>query len=464
MKQYWTPLAKILGLAAPGTEAALAAAPAAGPAPGAASSAATSWPVLFAAARAQALNHWLPAHRRHAEVSPDELLSLRRLCIQAPTPALNQPLLEWQAEAGGQAGPLLQWLIQGPWCLPEIQQVMDFSALDGLTCLPAPLPPLEPAPLPPAELAVSKYERPAVTEATQAAEAAPATYVISADWMWVKRPPVAAASAGPLPPFELRITDLQGERSLRPSQRWLVLGMEKTVQLPNGESLVLQDQQPLQWRGEEACFIAVQGTHVSGQHLVLRVQVQGIDYQDLGSTNGTYAAQRPVPALVWQPVASSALLYLGGPPADARVDAPSVLIQRCDPGGARSLQATPLRQSQTPAGPATPPLLRLHCAQGQGLPSVVLVFQLPFVIGRDLDCDWVIPAAHQMVSRKHLILEDIDLPGKALRVRDISSNRLTQHDGASMGDASGTAVVPFGSSLRLGNTLHQPGFSFTVTN
>jgi hypothetical protein len=90
----------------------------------------------------------------------------------------------------------------------------------------------------------------------------------------------------------------------------------------------------------------------------------------------------------------------------------------------------------------------------------VRVHALPFIIGRDADCDWVIPAHYDMVSRQHLVIEEVDGERQQVKLRDISRQGLSDSREGWRGDAAQGVWVACTDAITLGKTLRHPGLSF----
>ena len=463
MKQYWTPLAKWLGMSKAPTDAVPTApmgnAPMAGGhmasahkagaymaeavsahAPMPEGDAAHShWPDLFQALQAHAQTDWVLRSQRHAAINPEERLAITRLQIRASSPALEAQLQQWFSESD--VPHLIQWMVRGPFKTIAIERWVVLDKLERLDVLP-----YVPAPQPSA----SPYDVSAVT--TQA-PAAP--FDIVADMHWAPKP-AAADVASPLPPLELVIHDAMGERRVHVMQTLVVLGAEKTLKAPDGQKMRLLDQSPMQWQGETAWFVAVHAQHVSGIHMVLRLHEGGVDCLDDNSTNGSFVScQKWMPGQ-WHVVKHVETVFLGGAASDPRSQTACVQLRVGHPVMPVSADRTPLRQA-TPA-PTLPKVLLqpVGAAGAQAVP----VLSLPFCIGRAPDADWVVPAPHEMVSRQHVVIEAVDETKQQVLLRDVSRQGLTESREGFAGPASQGVWVPFSDTLTLGKTARHPGMSF----
>lgn len=450
MKQYWTPLAKWLGMskaptdATPMASAATAngqmasevAAHAQRPVDDAAHS---HWPDLFKALQAHAQSEWVARSQRHADINPEERLAITRLQIRASSTALDAQLQQWFSESD--VPHLIQWLVRGPFKTVAIERWVVLDKLERLDVLPY-------VPTPPAT--ASPYDVSALT--TQAPVAG---YDIVAETQWAPKP-AAAHTANPLPPLELVIHDAMGERRVHVMQTLVVLGAEKTLKAPDGQKIRLVDQRPMQWQGETAWFVAVHAQHVSGVHLVLRLHEGGVDCLDDSSTNGSFVGGQKWMPGHWHLVKHVETVMLGGAASDPRSQTACVQVRVGHPVMPVSADRTPLRQA----------------APAQTLPKVVLqpvgaapvpVLSLPFTLGRAPDCDWVVPAQHEMVSRQHLVIEAVDELKQQVLLRDLSRQGLTESQEGFAGPVSQGVWVPFSDTLTLGKTARHPGLRFVFS-
>ncbi len=459
MQQYWTPLARVLGLYGD-TEAAPSQGTAPPPPPPQDQHLATHWPQLFEAFRRHALEEWVPACERHAEVSPKDMMGLKALAITPHDAVIAQQLSHWQRE--GSTQDLVRWLVQGPWNVPPVLHWIDFSGFDSLTVRAAPQ---APAPAEPA----SRFDWRQQPQAAPGGKAR--VWEIEAQTEWVERPQAPAPSV-PEPPmpeptvpespardtapvsgWQIKVSDARPARAMPLPLGLAIVGQEKTVRLPDGTTQALKDGTSLAWEGQDAKYHAVQGALVSGLHLALRTGADGVQCQDLGSTNGTYLGERRLAAGTWTDCPAGVLLYLGGPAGDLRSQAPSLEIARAQPARPVAVEATPLRPVEDVA------LLRIEPATGG---AAVIVRRLPFMIGRDPRCDWVIGAEHAMVSRQHLVIEEIDPAGRRIRVRDLSSQGLTQCGSLSAQALKAGEWIAQDATLVLGASAPYPGVAFAL--
>ena len=449
MNQYWTPLARVLGLygdkeplPANGDMGAETKEPPHG--------LSTHWPELFEAFRRHALDEWMPACKRHAEINVRDVLSLQALTITPCNPLIAAQLALWQQE--GDTPALIRWLLSGPWNLPEVLRCMDFSGFDVLT-IQAPA-------LAPEPDSASRFDW---RHQPQTERAQKRLWVLEAQTAWIER---SEDTPAPTPPpahasevrrvdgdWQMVINDANAIRHWRMPDRLCIVGQEKTVRMPDGTQQALKDQVALVWEGKEALYAAVRGLLVSGLHLAVRASADVVECQDLGSTNGTYLADRKLEPYVWAEWPANVPLHVGGLASDLRSQAPRLEVYRVRAGQPISMDATPLRSV------AEAVQLWLQPATG-GDP--VAVTQLPFLIGRDPRCDWVIAPEHAMVSRQHLVIEAVDRVAHRIRVRDLSSQGLTQCTDYSSSSLKAGGWVAVGVTIALGASDLYPGVSFDL--
>ena len=449
MNQYWTPLARVLGLygakdptPADGDAGAAAKEPAHG--------LSTHWPELFEAFRQHALDEWMPACKRHSEINARDVLALHGLTVTPCDPLIAAQLALWQQE--GDAPALIRWLVSGPWNLPEVLRCMDFSGFDALT-IQAP----ESAPEPETASRFDWRQQPKTPRAQKR------LWVLEARTTWIERaedPPAPGPEPAPAPEvpqtesdWQLVVSDTNAVRHWRLPDGLSIVGQEKTVRMPDGAQLALKDKMTLVWEGQDALYAAVHGTLVSGLHLAVRASAEGVECQDLGSTNGSYLGDRKLESHRWIAWPANVQLHVGGLASDLRSQAPSLEVSRARTGQPISIDATPLRPGTEPA---------LLVIQPTAVSEPIAVTRLPFLIGRDPRCDWVIAPEHAMVSRQHLVIEAVDHATHRIRVRDLSSQGLTR-----CADHASTALkaggwVAVGMTVVLGASDPYPGISFDL--
>ena len=437
MKQFWTPLARFLGMVEPLTE------------PGTTTKQNTNqtqsklsqWPLLFDALRQEAEQVWCAKSLKHAEVNPDEILAVTAISLQAGNPAMDEQLRSWYAETDEPH--LIQWMINGPFNTVSIRDHVNFDALTSLHVRNRPEDNISPAP--------SAYS----PEGLQARQA---VFHISAESRWMPRPPPPVIRPD-CQALNIWIRDANGERHLRVQHPLLILGANvmpdtqelDTKQLPSGTNML--------WQGECAQFIPIEALHVSGLHLMLRSHAQGFEVQDMGSTNGTFIHGEHLPMLHTLSSVLPVSLGLGGPTTDPVELTAYVNIAIDGMPVARQQHPTPLRHVQ--AEPPRLPMVSLLVMDG-AQEMLVPVNTFPFEIGRDPNADWTVPAEHAMVSRHHLILQSYDPISQRVEIRDISRHGLTvSPEGFAAPPKSGTWVNN-GQTLILGRIEAHAGISFRL--
>jgi pSer/pThr/pTyr-binding forkhead associated (FHA) protein len=446
MKQYWTPLAKWLGMSKAQQDSKIAASTAAEPPDLPVHDGVQSpWPDLHRALREHAQSEWVARSQRHADVNPDERLAITRLQIRASTPALDAQLRQWFAESD--VPHLIRWLVRGPFKTAIIQRWVILDALEQLEIMP-----LEQTPA----ATSSPYD-------VSASAVKALAYDIVAETRWQPNPALTKPVES-LPPLELVIQDAMGERRVHVMQTLVVLGAEKTLKTADGLIIRLKDQSPVEWHGETAWFVAVSAQHVSGMHLVLKLHEDRVDCLDAGSTNGSYVNGQALNPGNWHAVKYLETVFLGGPSSDPRSHTARIELRVGHPVTAVGKDRTPLRQS---APQATLPRMTLQSLNDPAIVPVQ-VLALPFNIGRDAACDWVIPAHHEMVSRQHLVIEEVDAQRQRVKLRDISRQGLSESREGWRGDATQGVWVACTDTITLGKTPKHSGllfgFSGAVTN
>ena len=443
MKQYWTPLAKWLGLSkaqsdSQPTTSAAAEPPELSDLP-AFDGAHSPWPDLHRALREHAQTEWVTRSQRHANVNPDERLAITRLQIQASTPELDAQLQQWFAESD--VPHLIQWLVRGPFKTATIERWLVLDALEQLEILPLQQTPAATA---------SPYD-----VSAPAVKAPPLGYAIAAETCWLPQATLTKL-VEKLPPLELIIQDASGERRVHVMQTLVVLGAEKNLKTADGQIMRLKDQSPVEWHGETAWFVAVSAHHVSGMHLVLRLHEDGVDCLDAGSTNGSYVNGQALNPGNWHAVKHLETIFLGGAASDPRSHTARIELRVGHPLAAVGKDRTPLRRS---APQAAPPLLTLQPLNDPEL-APVPVHALPFTMGRDAGCDWVIPARYEMVSRQHLVIEAVDAQRQQVKLRDLSRQGLSDSREGWQGDAAIGVWVACSDAITVGKAPRHLGMTF----
>jgi pSer/pThr/pTyr-binding forkhead associated (FHA) protein len=443
MKQYWTPLAKWLGMSKePHDSTSLLAPPVAHLPSPAHEEVHSPWPDLYLALRKHAQREWVVRSQRHADINPDERLAITRLQIRATSAVLDAQLREWLAESD--VPHLIQWMVRGPFKTAAIERWVVLDALQALDVLP--LQPDDAVSVSPYDVTVAGSGQPALA------------YDIQAETRWVPKPALTERLQS-LPPLELTIHDAGGERRVQVMQTLVVLGAEKTLKTVEGQKILLKDQSPVQWQGETAWFVAVSAQHVSGMHLVLRLHEDGVDCLDAGSTNGSYLNGQALHPGNWHFVKQLETIFLGGPAGDPRSHTACVQLRVGHPVVPLATDRTPLRAASVQSGPLK---LWLQPLDTPGLQPVP-VHALPFSIGREADCDWVIPARHEMVSRHHLVIEAVDTSGQRVKLRDLSRQGLSESREGWREQPSQGVWVSWTDVITIGKTARHEGLGFAFS-
>ena len=92
--------------------------------------------------------------------------------------------------------------------------------------------------------------------------------------------------------------------------------------------------------------------------------------------------------------------------------------------------------------------------------KTITIDRFPFLIGRDLDCQWTVPALNAMVSRRHLMVHSVDLHLERIQIQDISRYGLTLLDNEKIGPEPAWMAV--GDTLTLGKSDEYQGFAFVL--
>jgi hypothetical protein len=437
LKQFWTPLARVFGM----VDAAVAATDhqALGAHPPSWVVDASQWPDLFNALRTFAQEVWCQRSQRHAEVNPSETLSVREVRLQACSEQMDQQLQDWFGET--QMPHLIQWMIRGPFNTDQIRSKVNFQHFDNMVVLPF----------------VKADKKNAVSPYLVQAEGLTSdeNFFIQDTSEWVSleqllSPPAESAL------IDVLIEDGLGERHLQVRYAKLILGAEKTVLFPNGDEVELKDQSALQWQGETVWFVNINARHVSGMHLWVNLTPAGFEFQDLYSTNGSYVEDQRLPTHPVLLHGDKVVLTLGGPVGDQAENTARVQLKIASQSLYPSQNfKTPLRSSP----PAKSDLFELVALHGNDPQSITLE-RFPFLIGRDLDCQWTVPAENAMVSRRHLMVLSADFQSGRIQIQDISRYGLTLLGDKKIGPEP--VWMAIGETLTLGKTDEYQGFVFSL--
>jgi len=150
------------------------------------------------------------------------------------------------------------------------------------------------------------------------------------------------------------------------------------------------------------------------------------------------------------------VLTLGGPLADQAENSARVQLKIASQSLYPSQNfKTPLRVSP----PANTALFELVAVNGND-PQSITIERFPFLIGRDLDCQWTVPAQNAMVSRRHLMVLSADVHLQRIQIHDISRYGLTFLGNEKIGPAP--VWMSVGETLTLGKTDEYQGFVFSL--
>jgi pSer/pThr/pTyr-binding forkhead associated (FHA) protein len=263
------------------------------------------------------------------------------------------------------------------------------------------------------------------------------------------------------PPAESTLIDVViedgfGERHLQVRYAKLILGAEKTVLFPNGDEVELKDQSALNWHGETLWFLNINARHVSGMHLWVNLTPAGFEVQDLYSTNGSYVEDQRLPTHPVLLHGDKVVLTLGGPSGDQAENSARVHLKIA------SQSLYPSQNFKTPL--RVPPLLNIALFELVALkgndPQSITLERFPFLIGRDLDSQWTVPAQNVMVSRRHLMVLSADVHLQRIQIQDISRYGLTFLGNEKIGPEP--VWMSVGETLTLGKTDEYQGFVFSL--
>jgi pSer/pThr/pTyr-binding forkhead associated (FHA) protein len=437
MKQFWTPLARVFGMVDAGVAAKDLHQSTAHPPSWEID--ATQWPDLFKALRTFAQEVWCQRSHRHAEVNPSETLSVREVRLQACSEQMDKQLQDWFGET--QMPHLIQWMIRGPFNTDEIRSKVNFQHLDSMVVLPF--------------VKVDKTTTVSPYQVQTDDVMSDENFLIQDVCEWVSIEQLLS------PPAESSLIDVViedgfGERHLQVRYAKLILGAEKTVLFPNGDEVELKDQSALNWHGETVWFLNINARHVSGMHLWVNLTPTGFEVQDLYSTNGSYVEDQRLPTHPVLLHGDKVVLTLGGPLGDQAENSARVQLKIASQSLYPSQNfKTPLRVSP----PANTALFELVAVNGND-PQSITIERFPFLIGRDLDCQWTVPAQNAMVSRRHLMVLSADVHLQRIQIQDISRYGLTLQGDKKIGPAP--VWMSVGETLTLGKTDEYQGFVFSL--
>jgi len=437
MKQFWTPLARVFGMVDPTVSVKDHQPLNMHPTDWVVD--ASQWPDLFNALRTYAQEVWCQRSQRHAEVNPSETLSIRELRLQACSAQMDQQLQDWFGET--QMPHLIQWMIRGPFNTDEIRSRVNFQHFDNMVVLPF------------AKVDKKNTVSPYLVQMEGVTSDENFLIQDTSEWLSIEQllSPPADSSL-----MDVLIEDSFGERHLQVCYAKLILGAEKTVLFPNGDEVQLKDQSALNWHGETVWFLNINARHVSGMHLWINLTPAGFEVQDLYSTNGSFIEDQRLPTHPVLLKGDKLDLTLGGPSGDQAENSARVQLKIA------SQSLYPSQNFKTPLRPSTPSntaLFELVAVNGNDPQSITLE-RFPFLIGRDLDCQWTVPAQNAMVSRRHLMVLGADVNLQRIQIQDISRYGLTLLGKNKIGPEPVWWVI--GETITLGKTDDYQGYVLSL--
>ena len=437
MKQFWTPLARVFGMVDAGVAAKDLHQSTVHPPSWVID--ATQWPDLYNALRTFAQEVWCQRSQRHAEVNPSETLSVREVRLQACSEQMDKQLQDWFGET--QMPHLIQWMIRGPFNTDDIRSKVNFQHLDSMVVLPF------------VKVDKKNTVSPYLVQTDDVMSDENFLIQDVCEWVSIEQllSPPADSSL-----IDVVIEDGFGERHLQVRYAKLILGAEKAVLFPNGDKVELKDQSALNWHGETVWFLNINARHVSGMHLWVNLTPTGFEVQDLYSTNGSYVEDQRLPTHPVLLHGDKVVLTLGGPLVDQAENSARVQLKIASQSLYPSQNfKTPLRTSP----PSNTALFELVAVNGND-PQSITIERFPFLIGRDLDCQWTVPAQNVMVSRRHLMVLIADVHLQRIQIQDISRYGLTLLGDKKIGPAP--VWMSVGETLTLGKTDEYQGFVFSL--
>jgi hypothetical protein len=195
---------------------------------------------------------------------------------------------------------------------------------------------------------------------------------------------------------------------------------------------------------------------MSGMHILVNLTPAGFEVQDLYSTNGSYFEDQRLPTHPVLLHGDKVVLTLGGPLGDQVENSARVHLKIANQSFYPSQNIkTPLRV----APPSNTALFELVAVDGMDQ-QIITLDRFPFLIGRDLDCQWTVPALNVMVSRRHLMVHSADFHLGRIQIQDVSRYGLTLLGNEKIGPEPVSMVA--GETLTLGKTDEYQGFAFSL--
>lgn len=412
----------------------------------------SNWPQIYVFLEEYANKKLLPLCRKHHEVSPDNVMSIRRLVLQSRNIQLESQVNDWRNQ--GHPDQLIAWIINGPWKIKELQESASFREFT--------------------ELHLESY-----AEQTSEEMCSRSAYFdsnssdglvgdeilrIFIEYTWIPRRQETQPQDFEVATQAIKVSveDAEGRRELLLKGSLFIFGQPRSMSWPNGQKVQLIDGQEIEWRGEAATYVAIKGHYVSGMQLAIRSKPKGLDFQDLHSSNGTSDGSKVLQPFVWYSGEGQQQFYLGGSPQDSANYVPRLRTETFlqDTRNTTS-EPTPLRPQESPFKRPQLERLALTLEGTNGWRRELWVDALPIFVGRDADCEAWIPPEFIKVSRRHLIIKKFNQDQQAVLIEDISTHGLMVIKGNISGDPQDEAWFEVGSQIIIGASQSAPAVLLT---
>jgi hypothetical protein len=441
MIQLWTPLAKAFGVIDVEETAQLKSL-----------ASSSNWPQIYVCFEEYANKELLPLCRKHHEVSPDDVMSIRRLVLQSRDVQLESQVNDWRNH--GHTGQLMAWIINGPWKIKELQEFASFKEFRELH--------LESYA---GQTTKETYRRSAYYDSNSSDSLLGDDALhIFIEYTWVPRPQETQPQDFEVATQAIKVSieDAEGCRELLLKGSLFIFGQPRFMSWPNGQKVQLLDGQEIGWRGEAATYVAIKGHYVSGMQLAIRSKPKGLDFQDLNSSNGTSDGSKILQPFVWYSGEGQQKFYLGGSPQDSANYVPRLRTETflSDTENTAS-EPTPLRPQESPFKRPQLERLALTLEGTNGWRKELWVDALPIFVGRDADCEVWIPPEFIKVSRRHLIIKKFNQDRQAVLIEDISTHGLMVIKGNVIEDPRDEAWFEVGSQIIIGASQSAPALLLT---
>lgn len=106
--------------------------------------------------------------------------------------------------------------------------------------------------------------------------------------------------------------------------------------------------------------------------------------------------------------------------------------------------------------------MTLHLEGSNGWRHTQQVRKLPHQLGRDAQCDCIIPGEFRKVSRNHICIEAWDATKQSVLIRDTSTHGVLIQSGSLSGDPRQGAWLTIGSQILIGTSQHSPSLLITL--